>query len=159
MDNQNKFYLTKQGLEKFQNEFEILKSIRLSKTKGEEAPNIWQSEDINPEYLSFKDDLDLLDSRIFELENILKNVEMIKCPPKNKRDVISLGANITIQANGQEDEFFLVGTLEANPSEGMISNNSPVGKALLGKKIGDQVIVSSPVKTVYKIKKIKYHTS
>jgi transcription elongation factor GreA len=53
----------------------------------------------------------------------------------------------------------IVGTLEANPSEGRISIESPVGKALLGKKVGDEVIITSPIKIVYKIKKIKYELS
>ena len=53
----------------------------------------------------------------------------------------------------------IVGTLEANPSLGKISNESPVGKALLGRRVGDEVIISSPIKTVYKIKGIKYEIS
>ena len=58
--------------------------------------------------------------------------------------------------DGQKDEFVIVGTLEANPALGKISNESPVGKALLGHKIGDEVVVSSPMKTTYKIRNIKY---
>ena len=53
----------------------------------------------------------------------------------------------------------VVGTLEANPEQGKISSESPVGKALLGRKIGEKVMISSPVKTIYKIKKIKYQIS
>jgi transcription elongation factor GreA len=63
---------------------------------------------------------------------------------------------VVVEVNGEEDEFQIVGTLEANPLLGKISNESPVGSALMGKKVGDEIIISSPVKTVYKIKKIKY---
>ena len=81
---------------------------------------------------------------------------MIKIPAKERQGVIGLGAKVKIGVDGQKDEFVIVGTLEANPVLGKISNESPVGKALLGHKIGDEVFVSSPVKIVYKIKNIKY---
>ena len=84
---------------------------------------------------------------------------MIKNPAKDQRGIIGLGAKVKIDVDGQKDEFVIVGTLEANPALGKISNESPVGKALLGNKIGDEVIVSSPIKTTYKIKNIKYEIS
>jgi len=150
-----KFYLTKEGLEKIQREYQDLKNLRLAKTKGE-APKTWQSEDLNPEYLTYQEDLGFLESRIAELEYILKNSELIKTPPKDKQNIVSLGARVLVGVDGQRDEFEIVGSLEANPALGKISNESPVGKALLGHKIGEEVIVSSPIKTVYKIKKIRY---
>jgi len=151
-----KFYLTKEGLEKIEKECRELKEIRLAKIKGE-SPKIWHSEDLNPEYLSFQEDLNFLESRITELEYILKNVELIKNPPKEKQNVVDLGATVTLEeADGQINEFMIVGTLEANPGEGKISSESPVGKAILGKKIGEEVVITSPIRVVYKIKKIKY---
>jgi len=155
MEERKKFYLTKKGLEDIKKEYNVLKNLRLAKTKGE-APKIWESEDLNPEYLSFQEDLSFLETRVAELENILKNVELIKHPSKEKSKVINLGATVVVEVEGDEDEFTIVGTLEANPSLGRISNESPVGKTLLGHKMGDGVIISSPVKTIYKIKKIRY---
>ena len=70
--------------------------------------------------------------------------------------MVDLGAKVKIDIAGKKDEFMIVGTLEANPSLGKISNESPVGRALLGHKVGDEIVVSSPMKTTYKIKKIKY---
>lgn len=156
MVQRKKFYLTKKGLEDLEKEYKVLKNLRFAKTKGE-VPKIWESEDLNPEYLSFQEDLSFLETRIAELENILKNVELIKTPSKKKRDVIGLGATVVVEVDGDKDEFRVVGTLEANPSLGKISNESPVGRALLGHKVGDEVIISSPIKTVYKINKIKYN--
>jgi len=150
-----KFYLTKQGLERIKEEYKNLKDFKLSKTKGE-FPKIWHSEDVNPEYLSFQEDLSFLESRIVELENILKNVELIKTPPREKQNIVNLGAQVIVKVDGQTDEFTIVGTLEANPSRGKISNESPVGRALLGHRVGDEVIISSSIKKNYKIKKIKY---
>ena len=155
---EKKFYLTKEGLEKIKKEYRDLKNLKLSKTKGE-VPKIWHSEDLNPEYLSFQEDLSFLETRLAELEYILKNAQLIKPPLKEKQKVINLGARVLVEVDGQNDEFTIVGTLEANPAIGKISNESPVGRALLGHKVGDAVVVSSPIQTVYKIKKIKYQIS
>lgn len=156
MPEEKKFYLTKKGLEELKKEYEVLKKLRTAKTKGE-APKIWESEDLNPEYLSFQEDLDFLETRIAELENILENFSLIKKPGKKNLNTVNLGATVTVQVNKQEDEFTVVGTLEANPALGKISDESPVGSVLLGHKVGDEVAVSSPIKTIYKIKKIRYN--
>jgi transcription elongation factor GreA len=155
---EKKFYLTKEGLEKIKKEYRDLKNLKLSKTRGE-IPKIWHSEDINPEYLSFWEDLSFLETRIAELENILKNAKLIQPPPKEKQNVVNLGATVLVEVDGQNDEFTIVGTLEANPALGKISNESPVGRALLGHRTGDTVVISSPIQTIYKIKKIRYQTS
>jgi len=157
MAEEKKFYLTKEGLERIRKEYQDLKGLKFAKTKGE-IPKIWHSEDINPEYLSFREDLSFLETRIAEIENILKNVELIKPPSKERQNIIDLGATILVEVDGQKDEFTLVGSLEANPSLGKISNESPVGKTLFGHRVGDEILVSSPIKTIYKIKKIKYRT-
>lgn len=152
-----KFYLTKKGLERIKQEYETLKKIRIAKTSGEEVPKIWESEDVNPEYLAFQEDLEFLESKVAELEYILKNVEIIKKPPRSEQNKVYLGATVTLQeAGGSINEFMIVGTLEANPNEGKISSDSPVGRALLGKAVGDEVVITSPIKVVYKVKKIKY---
>lgn len=151
-----RFYLTKQGLEKIKKEHKSLKELRLAKIRGEQAPQILHSEDLNPEYLAFQEDINFLEVRMVELENVLKNTELIKIPSKTKQNIVNLGATILVEVNGQSDELTLVGSLEANPSVGKISNESPIGKSLLGHKVGDKVAILSPIKTTYKIKKIKY---
>lgn len=155
---EKKFYLTKEGLGRIEKEYEVLKELKLAKTRGE-SPKLMHSEDLNPEYLAFQEDMDFLELRIIELENIIKNSELIKLPRKEKQSIVDLGAQVTVEVDGQKDQFTLVGSLEANPSVGKISDESPVGKALLGHKVGDVVVVSSPIQTTYKIKKVKYHLS
>jgi transcription elongation factor GreA len=153
------FYLTKKGLEKLKKEYEALNALRLAKLKGE-PPKILHSEDISAEYLAFKEDMSFLERRLAELEYILKNFELIKVPPKGKQNIVSLGATVTLEDDdGLINEFMIVGTLEANPSEGKISNESPVGRALLGKRVGDEVAITSPINVKYKIKKIRYEIS
>ncbi|KKP93829.1 MAG: Transcription elongation factor GreA [Parcubacteria group bacterium GW2011_GWA1_36_12] len=159
MMNQKKFYLTKDGLEKIKKEYDKLKNLRLMKIKNE-APRTWQSEDLNPEYLAFQEDLSFFESRIYELEHVLKNVELIKTPPKATQDAVQLGATVTLEEEGgRVNEFVIVGMLEASPGEGKISSDSPVGKALINKKKGEEVVITSPIRVVYRIKNIKYHLS
>lgn len=159
MVEEKRFYLTKQGLEKIKKEYQDLKELKLAKIRGEEAPQILHSEDLNPEYLAFQEDISFLETRIVELENVLKNTELIKAPPKTRQDIVNLGATVLIETDGQKDELTLVGSLEADPFIGKVSNESPVGKAFLGHQVGDEVMVSSAIKTIYKIKKIKYNTA
>ena len=154
-----KFYLTKEGLRKLREEYEKLKKIKLEKQKGE-SPTFLHSEDLNLEYVAFKEDMSFLEARLNELEHVLKNYQLISLPPKEKQDTVQIGATVTLEEkDGSLNEFMIVGTMEANPSEGKISWRCPVGKALLGKKVGDEVVVTSPIKVVYKIKKIRYEIS
>ncbi|MEK7562641.1 MAG: GreA/GreB family elongation factor, partial [Patescibacteria group bacterium] len=105
---------------------------------------------------SFQEDMSFLRSRISELKNILEHYELIKNPAKGGQNIVGLGAKVKVDIGKEKDEFIIVGTLEANPALGKISNESPVGRALFGHKTGDEIVVSSPVKTTYKIKNIKY---
>tara|TARA_Y100000310_G_scaffold253580_1_gene260452 strand:- start:312 stop:791 length:480 start_codon:yes stop_codon:yes gene_type:complete len=155
--NEVKYYVTKEGLQKIEKDYQQLLAFKKKKTTGEEVPSIWHSEEVNPDYLTFQEDMSLLETKLNELELILKHIELIKVPVKKDRSAVSLGAHITVEVDdGQIDEFEIVGTIEANPSLGRISNESPVGSAFLGKKMGEEVVVSSPKKTVYRITKIKY---
>lgn len=156
---QRTFYVTKNKLKELKREYEELLGFERIKTMEQEAPRIFESEDINPEFISFQEDIDFLRSRIDELKNILGHYELIKNPSKEKQNTINIGAKVKIDVGGQKDEFMIVGTLEANPALGKISNESPVGRALLGRRVGEQVIVSSPIHTTYKIKSIKYEIS
>jgi transcription elongation factor GreA len=150
------FFVTKQKLQELQKEYKELLALEKTKTIGQEAPKIFESEDLNPEFVSFQEDMGFLRARIDEIKNILDHHEIIKKPEKGNAQFIDIGAKVMVDMAGQKDEFTIVGTLEANPMLGKISNESPVGRALLGHKIGDEIVVSSPSKTTYKIKNIKY---
>jgi len=152
-----KFYLTKEGLEKIKKEYRNLRSLRLAKTKGE-APKIFESEDLNPEYLSFQEDLSFLESRIVELEYILKNTLLIRPPAGKRQNIIDLGAMVKVELDGEIDEFTIVGSLETDPVNHKISNESPIGQALIGKRIGETLAIKTPiVNHSCKIIKIKYN--
>lgn len=153
------FYITKEKLRALKNEYKELVDFEQKKSLWQEAPKILESEDLNPEFVSFQEDIGFLRSRIDELKNIIDHHELIKSPAKDKKGIIGLGAKVKIDVGGQKDEFVIVGTLEANPALGKISNESPVGRALLGHRVGDVVVVNSPMKIIYKIKNIKYEIS
>ncbi len=153
---EKKFHLTKEGLNRIREDYDKLKRARQSKIGGrEDAPEVLHSEELNPEFVHFQEDLNFIEARMAELENVLKNAKPIR-PAKGKVDV---GTMVTVTVDGQDDQLTIVETLEANPAMGRISNESPVGRALIGNKEGDEVVISSPIKTVYKIKKIDHFTS
>lgn len=139
---ENKYYLTKEGLEKIKKDYGSLLAFRRMKTT-DEVPSIWHSEDVNPEYLSFQEDMSVLEARLTEYEDILKNVELISLPSKDKRTTVCLGSTVTVDLGGEIDTFTIVGTLEADPLQKKISNESPIGHGLLGTKIGDVVKVKT----------------
>ena len=150
-----KHYLTKDGLRRLQEEYNKLKEQK-SLIMEEEGPKVVDLHNTDAEFLTFQEDLGFIERRLEDLEEIFKNYEVIKPPPKHKRHIVHLGARVELEINGQIDEFTIVGSLEADPRAGKISYESPVGKALLGKKEGETVIVQSSIKAEYKIRKIIY---
>ncbi|MEA3346722.1 MAG: GreA/GreB family elongation factor [Candidatus Auribacterota bacterium] len=155
MVEENKIYLTKDGLKKFEQEYQALERIKKMKTRNE-LPIVDSLDVLDSEFSTFEEDINLLEARLEELETILKNYTIITAPPKSKQKVIFIGATIIVEIEGQKDEFTIVGSLEANPLLGRISNASPVGMSLLGHKVGDEVKVQSAIISVYKIRKIAY---
>jgi transcription elongation factor GreA len=105
----------------------------------------------NAEYQSAREDQDRLEGRISELEYVLQNMQLIKKPPTNGH--VRLGSMVKLKsASGAAKQFQVVGTIEADPLHGKISDESPIGKALLGKKEGDKAEIKTPSETIiYKI--------
>ena len=89
----------------------------------------------NEEYSSARNEQKMAESRILEIQDILKNAKIIR---GGKKDKINLGSKIDLEMSGRKVSYTLVGPTEANPLEGKISNESPIGKALLGRKAGEE---------------------
>lgn len=107
----------------------------------------------NAEYHAAREELNFIDGRIDELEAILARAKVVMTPASS--GVVGIGCKVTVGANGQTHTFHVVGEWEANPMEKKISHDSPLGKALIGKKVGEKVEVDAPAgKVVYTIKKI-----
>jgi transcription elongation factor GreA len=142
--NEKKILITKEGLAKLQSELEHLLSVRRQEIadKIKRAREMGGTEN-NAEYEDAKNDQAFVEGRILMLENIVKNATVIESPALP--GVVEIGDKVLIQnQDGKIEQFIIAGSAEANPIEGKISNESPVGKALLGKKIGDEVEVTTP---------------
>ena len=151
------FYLTKEGLEKIKKEYEDLRSLQRNEIL-ESAPSMLEGDALNPDYSFYKENLEELEKRIEELDNILKNYKIIRKPGKSEQDKVSLGAKVVLK-NGSttNEEYKIVGTLEADPFKGLISNESPLGMSFIGKKVGESVSFNGNHN--YKILKIQYEES
>lgn len=145
------FYMTKSGIAELQTELDsliarrsdIADAIKTAREQGDLTENA--------EYHSAKEDQERTEARISELEHILANTEVISKPRSGKK--VQLGSTVKLKSKGGKEKVFqVVGTVEADPLEGKISDESPIGKALMEKEVGDSVEITTPVDTTtYKI--------
>lgn len=147
------FYLTPEGKEKLEKE-----SAGLIAKRPEISARIARAKEMgdlkeNADYHDAKDEQGMMESRIREIQDILTQAEVVE---KGENGAITLGSKIAVMANDKEKEYEIVGGNEANPLAGKISNESPLGRALLGHKQGESVEVSLPAgKIIYQIKAVK----
>ncbi len=147
-------YLTKDGLKDLEKELTELKDEKRPQlvkrvTAAREMGDLSE----NTEYAAVREELNMMDGRIEELEQIMSRAKVIQGCKANGQ--VSLGCKVTLVANGQTHDYTVVGEWEADPMEKKISHSSPLGKALLGKKSGDEIELEVPAgKVVYEIKKI-----
>jgi transcription elongation factor GreA len=141
---QKEIHVTKDGLDKLESQLKQLISVR----RPEVAEKIKRAREVggtenNAEYDDAKNEQAFVEGKILTLENIVKNAVIIESPAMP--GVVEMGDKVLIQnQDGKIDQFTIVGSAEANPIEGKISNESPVGHALLGKKAGDEIEVTTP---------------
>ncbi|MEZ4870392.1 MAG: transcription elongation factor GreA [Caldilineaceae bacterium] len=139
-------YLTEEGLQKIKEELEYLTTTR----RREVAQMIAEAKaegDIseNAGYDEAKTAQGFLEGKIRELENVLKKAKVIT-EDKGKQNIVGIGRTVIVREDGTDfdETYTIVGSLEADPANGRISNESPMGKALIGKKVGSKVVVASP---------------
>lgn len=139
-------YLTIEGKKKLEQELEELKGSG-RETMAQRLRSAIEMGDLseNADYIKAKEDQGFLEGRIQELEWILGNSKIID-ETANRNGRIDIGATVTIREDGYDDRevYQLVGSQEADPTNGRISNESPIGMALLGNKVGDVVTVKTP---------------
>ena len=142
------FRLTQQGVEELKSELDELTGQRAEIADRIKTAREFGDLSENAEYSSARQDHDRNEARIAELEHILANVQVITTPKLNGKVV--LGSKVKLKsANGKfVKDFQVVGTVEADPIEGKISDESPIGQALLGKKVGESVEIKTPTETV-----------
>lgn len=141
-----KIIMTYEGLKKMEQELEELKTVR-RKEVAEKIKEARGQGDLseNAEYDAAKEEQGEIESRIVQLENLLRNAEVID-EEQLKKDVINLGSTVKVLdvEFEEEMEYTIVGSTEADPMNGRISNESPLGLALLGQKQGAQIMVDTP---------------
>lgn len=150
VDNQKEILLTEEGFKKIEDELELLKTVR-RKEVAERIKVAISFGDIseNSEYDEAKNEQAQLEERILKLENILR-VAVIIDESSIDTNLVTVGSVVKIELKDaltdevEEDEYTIVGSAEADPSESKISNESPIGKALLGKVVGDEIDVQVP---------------
>lgn len=140
----NTIYLTKEGRLKLQEEHRKLKTetIPAIAARINDARQLGDLSE-NAEYHTAKEDLAWANTRLVELEATLNNAELITTTPKHD-DRVNVGSTITVEWNGTKKQFTIVGPAEVDPRQGKISNESPLGRALLDKHTGDVVEVAVP---------------
>ena len=149
------YYVTKERLEELKAELEFLKTKKRQEV-GERLRQAKEFGDLseNFEYTEARDEQSRLEARIFEFEDTIKNAVIIS---KKVSDVVTVGCMVTIKKkDGKSVTYEIVGSDEAKPEQGKISNESPLGRAFLGHKVGDTITVSTPAGDVsYQITKIE----
>lgn len=142
--NSKQVYLTSKGLAEAKAELEFLKKSK----RVEIAERIHQAREYgdlteNSEYDAALEEQSLVESRISELENILKGAKVISA--QHSEDIVVIGSTVKIEMDEGIDEFTIVGRVEADPAKKRISNESPLGSALVGAKKGEEVEVATPI--------------
>lgn len=148
-----KIYLTKIGLDALKKEYEELAKVKRPEMVGRvtEARNMGDLAE-NAEYHAAREELSFIDGRIDELEEMLKQAVLIDDAKPPKAKGVALGSKVTLRVNGKKEDYMVVGEWEADPAAKKISHESPLGKALLGKSIGEKVEVAAPAgKIIYTI--------
>lgn len=145
MDNNKKIYLTKEGLTELKKEYDELTSKKRPTVlaRVSQARNMGDLSE-NAEYVAAREELTFIDGRIDELEIILKQAVIIR-DVKASNHAIKLGSTVTLNSNGKKEVFTVVGEWEADPTNKKISHESPLGKVLIGKRVGEKVQVEAPV--------------
>jgi transcription elongation factor GreA len=153
-----KIYLTKEGLENLQKEYEQLTKVRRPEVLEmvSQARNQGDLSE-NAEYQAAREELSFIDGRIDEMEEMLKQVVLIdENAKKGSKKTIALGAKVTLHVGNSKNVYMVVGEFEADPAAKKISDQSPLGKALMGKEVGEKVEVEAPAgKVIYTIASIE----
>ncbi len=141
-----KIYLTKEGLVELKKEFEELTKVK----RPDVLERVSQARSMgdlseNAEYVAAREELSFIDGRIEELEELIKQAVLIQeSHSKSGSGVVKLGSTVTVSIKGKKEIFTVVGEWEADPHDKKISHESPLGKALIGKKVGEKVEVEAP---------------
>ena len=135
-------YLSAEGLDKLKKELHTLKTKKRKEIAArlEHAKTLGDLSE-NAEYQEAKEEQSLIESQIVELEEVLRDAVVIK---GHSTDQVTIGSSVRVKSDGGEELYTIVGSEEASPAEGKISNESPIGRSFLGHRVGDSIDVYTP---------------
>lgn len=140
------FHLTQQGVNELKKEFDELVALRSEIANRIKTAREFGDLSENMEYSAARQDQERNEARITEIDHILSNVQIIVAPKSDGKVV--LGSTVKLKSDtGKTKEFQVVGTVEADPLNGKISDESPIGQALMGKKEGEKIEIKTPAET------------
>src|SRR5882672_8977430 len=141
------FHLTAQGVDELKSELEELVALRTEIADRIKTAREFGDLSENMEYSAARQDQERNEARISEIEAILANAVVITTPKSDGKVVLGSTVTLKSKSNGKSKQFQIVGTVEADPLNGKISDESPIGQALLGKKLGQEVEIKTPAET------------
>jgi len=146
------FKLTKDGIAELNAELTQLNELRVEVIDAIKTARDQGDLSENAEYHSAKEEQERVDNRIDEINHILHNAEVVK---KSAKSSVGIGNEVTLKSGKKPIVYNIVDSVEANPLEAKISDKSPIGQALMGKKVGEKVVIELPAgKTTYEIQAI-----
>ncbi|WP_188453562.1 transcription elongation factor GreA [Virgibacillus oceani] len=146
MATEKSYYMTQEGKEKLEKELHYLKTERRQEVVERiKVARGFGDLSENSEYDAAKDEQAFVESRISQVEKMIRNAVIIE-NDDNNQNIVSLGKSVTFTElpDGEEETYTIVGSAEADPFEGKISNDSPMAKSLLGHEVGEEVAVATP---------------
>jgi transcription elongation factor GreA len=149
-------YVTAEGLKKLEEELELLRTVKRAEVAQRLHEAMEDGELIeNAEYEAAKNEQAFVEGRILEIEHMLAVAKVIEAG--GPRDLVRVGSTVTVQEDkGDPETYTIVGAAEANPKEGLISNLSPLGQALLDHRVGDEIEVKAPAGVLkFRVVKLK----
>jgi len=142
-------YVTRKGLLELKEELTYLQDVKRPETvermQDAKGGGDWMDQ---TEYMLIEEELAFIDGRIQEIHYMINQAQLIG--PGNEDNIVNIGETVLIQTEeGETEQFTIVGVAEVDPAKGFVSNESPLGKALLDHKVGDEVVVIAPVGNIH----------
>lgn len=144
MNNRQQIFLTQEGYEKLDQELQYLRTVRRQEVARRLHQALAEGDILeNAELEDARNEQAFVEGRILQLENMVRNATIIE--EAGPREAVGVGSRVTVvEGDGPPEQYHIVGSAEADPTKGLISNESPLGRALLGQKVGDKAVVNAP---------------
>lgn len=146
--------MTQEGLKRLLNQSRILEKLR-SKLIKNDIQHVQRDSELDPEYAAVLEELSLIEEKANNIKDILDNCKVVSVP-SSKNEKVAIGAKVELLMDGQQRKFEIVDMASVDPDKGRISDCSPIGRVLIGKKKGEEAFVPDPLNKPVLIKNVSY---